>query len=301
MANAITTRLFAWNGLSFLVPGDWDLAHSQQDGGIGRLVLEDLLLPRLEVDWQTPVGKVRWQDVHLRCQTQASKVAAVAVKVLSITGLADNWTAHEYYLSDGRCLIVAYLLPKILGQPFVFFRMHFANRHNPTLPGRLFRELGQSFRWHSGDCIPWNFYDVTFLLSARFRLTGTGLDAGRKLLAFEWGLRRLYLWHFSLAEMLRQQKDYPQWTADFLNVSGILPVPFWRVDAHNLLSAKRKKRFLFGQFEEIGRLCFQYAAGYRHLPEKNQLAVWVFQYRREEDRQCLNETLKFALNDASIP
>ncbi|NLF94633.1 MAG: hypothetical protein GX564_12175 [Oligosphaeraceae bacterium] len=288
-----THKLFAWGGLSFLIPGDWDLAQSRQDGEVQRLVLEDLLQPRLEVDWQVPAAGVRGQDIQKRCQKHSAKVAAAALAVQAISGLSERWTAHHYALAGERILIVAYILPREPGEPLVFFRMHCTGRQHSPLPETLFRQLAGSYRWHGGDSIPWNFYDVSFRLPSCFRLTGTGLDAGRKLLAFAWGLRRLYLWHFSLAEQIRQQKDFPHWAVDFLHASAIMPVPFWQVNVEHELYATRRKRFFLGQFEEIGRLCFRYAAGYRHRPEKNQLALWLFQYRRDDDLRCLQEGMEF--------
>lgn len=281
-------RLFAWNGVAFLTPKSWELANAELYKGVSRIVLEDDAGPRLELDWFSTDDDISRDKVQKRCQKQSRALTEAAEKVLEIDGLSREWTAHEYRLPPAAVLVVGYCLPSPEGRPFAFFRLHFPAGHAEA-PAVTFRAVAQSFSWWKTGIAPWAFYDVAFSLNRDYHLASTALQAGRKMLAFEWRWRRLFIWHFSLADYILRTQTAAEWCRDFLNACKFLPVPSWRVDDQGKLVCRRRKLYCLGQFEEIGRLCFQYQAVCRHLPEKNQIVLWVIHYRRPADLLHLAE------------
>jgi len=291
-------RLFAWNGVAFLIPKRWELAHAELYKGVSRIVLEDDANPRLELDWFSTASDVSRDKVQKRCQKQSRALTAAAEKVLEIDGLGNEWTAHEYRLPEAAVLVIGYCLPSPEGRPFAFFRLHFPVGHAES-PGVTFRAVAQSFSWWKTGIAPWAFYDVAFWLSRDCHLASTALQAGRKMLAFEWRWRRLFIWHFSLADYILRTQTAAEWCRDFLNSCKFLPVPKWRVDDQGKLAYQRRRLYCLGHFEEIGRFCFQYQAVCRHLPEQNQIVLWVIHYRRQTDLQHLAEA--FPEPDQPLP
>lgn len=285
-----TQRLFAWNGLAFLTPKNWELSETELSKGINRIVLEDDAMPRLELDWITPKDALDKDKVQKQCQKQTRKLSEAACEVVEVKGISNEWTAHEYRMPDSRTLLIAYRVPSDTTSPFAFFRLHFSPKTSES-PAVCFRSIAKSFSWYNAGLTPWSFYDVDFRLNRDFRLVATSLQAGRKTLSFEWRLRRLFLWYFSLADIVLREKSLAQYCADFLNNLKLLPVPLWIPQGDTALSYKRHKLYFLGQFEEIGRMCFKYHAEARLFPDKNQIALWVIQYRKESDLEKLSEEL----------
>lgn len=290
-------RLFAWNGIAFLTPKSWELAQAKLFKGVTTIMLEDSHGPRLEVDWFATDGKVSADKVQKRCQKQSGELSDKAVEVLEITGLDRDWTAHIYVMPEAKALVVGYCLPSADGRPFAFFRLHFVSDYNES-PAVIFRALAKSFSWWKNGLAPWAFYDIQFFLNRDFHLANTALQAGRKMLSFEWRFRRLFIWYFSLADYILRQQTADQWCCDFLNGFSMLPVPRWYLDEQGKLTYRRKKIFFLGQFEEIGRFCFRYQAVCRHLPESNQIVLWVVHYRNPADLSRLAEN--FSSSDDNL-
>jgi len=284
-------HLFAWNGVAFLLPADWELSYCDVQRGVTSVIHEDDCDRRLEGEWLVP-GSVPAQDkIQQRFQQQARAIADKATVVLPIAGVDDAWTAHEYHLADAAVLVIAYRLPQGPGEPMALFRLHFP-AGSRDVPAVVMRSLGRSFRWWSFGEAPWQFYDVSFVLGRDFRLAATALQAGRKLLQFEWRLRRLYVWHFSLAEVILATQSLEAFCADFLRQSKVLPVPRWTPVPGGGLAYRRRRLHFFGQFEEIGRCCFKYYAWCRHDPARNQFALWVMHYRRAADLEQLPAAIR---------
>ena len=275
-------RLFAWNGIAFLTPANWELALTELSQGINRILLEDDYSPRLELDWVEAHQQLSADKIHKNSQKQVHELATAASKVIPIADIPPEWTAHEYQMEEGRTLVVGYRIPESPEIPFPFFRLHF-DRHSKEIPSVCFRQLAASFTSFAEGPTPWAFYDVGFSLPRELRLTGTSLQAGRKTLIFEWRLRRLFLWYISLADIALRTKSLAEYTADFLNATKLLPVPFWHPKGTEEIVHTRKKRYFLGQFEEIGRLCFHYQARAQLIQGKNQIAIQMAQFRKESD------------------
>lgn len=286
-----SSRLFAWNGLAFLTPASWELAQTELSKGLNRIVLEDEAAPRLELDWIIPTSRLNQDKVQKKCHKQARTLTDAAEAIIPIQNIPPEWTAHEYRMKDARSLVIGYRIPKADNEPFAFFRLHF-DKFSREAPPVCFRSIATSFTTFPTGVAPWAFYDVSFRLSRDFHLTGTSLQAGRKTLSFEWRFRRLFIWYFSLADIALRTKSLSEWCVDFLNNTRLLPVPIWLTDGDSKITYQRRKRFFFGQFEEIGRLCFQYHAEARLFPELNQIALWVINYRKDTDLLKLADSIQ---------
>ena len=109
---------------------------------------------------------------------------------------------------------------------------------------------------------------------------------------FEWRLRKLLLWHFSLADIILKKTGIQEWAVRFLNGFKALHGPVFIAGDNGSITTRRRFRHPFGHYEEIGRQCFRHLAGYEHYPEKNQIVLWVYNYRRPEDVRKLKQSLK---------
>lgn len=310
---AADEHFFAWNGVGFLLPVSWELSFCDLQRGVTSVAHEDDCDRRLEAEWLVPDSVPAQEKVQQRFQQQARAIAEKATAVLPIAGIDDAWTAHEYHLGDAAAqqppravaaaaqqlprggaaavLVIAYRLPQGPGEPMALFRLHFP-AGSRDVPAVVMRSLCRSFRWWSAGEAPWQFYDVAFALRRDFRLAATALQAGRKLLQFEWRLRRLYVWHFSLAELMLAKQSVEAFCADFLRQSKLLPVPRWTPMPDGGLTYRRRRLHFFGQFEEIGRCCFKYYAWCHHDPARNQIALWVMHYRCAADLQQLPAAIR---------
>ena len=279
---------FAWNGISFEVPLRWELSEHRTLRGVTRVAMEDAAAVRLECEWLRPRRPVDVETVRERYLARAKALSDVAEQVVSLPVEAAGWTGHFYRMAGQRTLVVAYHQSSSPGAPFVFLRLHF-DPSSPEDPAATFRFLARSFAVAGEGLVPWAYYDVSFALDPCFRLTGSTLDAGRKMLVFGWGLRRLCVWHFSLADLIRERETFAEFAAKALAASGLFPAVRFVAEGESALGWRRKRRYPVGHAEEIGRWCFRYAAGLRHLPERNQLAVWVFNFRNPDDLTVLRD------------
>ncbi len=278
--------LFAWNGVAFQVPKRWELSVNELVKGVSRIVLEDDFGPRLELDWTTPRSASETERFRKKSIEFIKIIDDKSRSVTPLAALPDEWTAHLYRMADDSFLATAYMVPSTPDAPFVFFRIHFV-KGTPEIPETCCRQILKSFSWKSQGLSQWAFYDIHFSLDRCFRLASTSLLAGQKLLAFEWRLRRLFIWHFSLADYITRNNTPAGWCADFLNKFKLLPAPHWTAIDDTTIVATRKKLYFLGQFEEIGRLCYKYKAICQPLPEQNMIRLIVFNYRKSSDLQKL--------------
>ncbi len=284
-------KLFAWNGVAFFTPENWELSQSELSKGLNRIVLDDEFSPRLELEWMLCDSTIDSDNLQKNFQKQAKEITEKAVSIRRLDALPSEWTAHEYSMEDNRTLIVAYMVPSAKDSPFALFKLHF-DAHSKELPALTFHTIANSFRFFHDGLALWAFYDINMELDAKFRLTASSLQAGRKTLCFEWRLRRLYIWFFSLADVALRDKSLAEFSADFLNRTNLLPVPLWSPDGPDRIKYRRRRLFFMGQFEEIGRMCFRYSATLHHLPQRNQIAIVVYNYRNDNDLQVLKESIQ---------
>jgi hypothetical protein len=276
---------FAWDGISFDVPETWNLSDYRIRPKGSHLEMEDDYYLRLHLEWIRPQQNIKPSIIEKKWVKVGRMLIEDGAQVAVIEDVPANWSTVMYSLPDNEHLVCAYyLLPD--KHFFCFSQVHFyeASKREPR---RVIKKMISSFKLHNDKIRPWQVYDVGFNLNSDFHLVNTSLQAGQKLLVFEWRLRRLYLCFISLADVILKNKSPASWSADFLNKSRILNVPKFLVDQNNSVIATRKGRYPLGHFEEIGRMCFKYYVDYIHLPKQNQLVLLVFNYRKKTDLQKL--------------
>jgi len=282
-------HLFAWEGVSFLIPEDWNLAYYSFKKGLTHTEFEDDYTLRMEAQWVRPPKRLNVNTIQKRYGKAAKKLTRAALKSTQCKGLPSGWSAFLYELPGERRLVTAYLL--VPGSAlFGFFRIHFGPEDKES-ELEVLRRIAASFRIHREGMIPWALYDISFELPSGFRLINTSLQAGRKLLIFEWRLRRLYLWYFSLADILLKEQKLEEWAAAFLNAYKGIKGPTFAPGADGEIRVKRSWRRRLGHFEEIGRLCFRYHVRAVRDIEKNRVILRVFNYRKTQDLEKLPEGL----------
>lgn len=277
---AVTNR-FAWDGFSLPVPHDWNLSDYSLRRDVSRIEMEDDKAVRLEMEWMRTRTPIKRSTLQKRCARVARDLTEAGAESAVVDDLPDGWTAVMYSMPDGKYLLTAYrLMP---GCPFFcLLQLHFqsASRREPP---RMIRQIASGFQIHEKGPIPWEFYDIAFRVNREFKLVNTSFHAGRKLMAFEWRLRRLHIWFFSLADTVLKQKPLEEWCAEFLNGFKGIQGPRFIPGRQGEILTRFSFRYPFGQFEEILRWCFRYRVRCMHVPEKNRIVLYVFNYRKDAD------------------
>lgn len=285
------SHLFAWAGVSFQLPQAWQLSDYAFSRHTVTVKFEDAYTRRLQVEW-TPLeaGSARTDITRIqqRYAKVARKLTESARNSKEIKSLPTPWTAFVYHFTDGARLVTAFA---VVGDPSIFcFMQIYFNSKDTERPPAIAELITSTFNTHFHHLTPWSFYDVEFDLPADFRLVNTSLQAGSKLLVFQWRFRRFHIWHFSLADVLLKHRELDDWVAEFLNLyRGIKGRRF--VSAAGAVEARRTWRYRLATQEEIARWCFRCRINWRHDPDKNQIRLCLFSYRKESDLLQLPEGL----------
>ena len=237
---------------------------------------------RLEAEWTRPKRSLDLVEIHKRfVKSLDEELQGAAKDSLSIEDLPSGWSAVLYTMSDKRRLLVGFLLAP--GSTlFCLFRIHFQPGHSED-PRDVIKLITSSFRIHEGETVPWVLYDMSLIMPSDFRLASTKLEAGRKLLVFQWRLRKFYTWYFSLADIMLRDRTLGEWSADFLNASKEIKGPKFVPSDNDGMHVRHGWPHFIGHSDEIGRLCFRYKIGYRHDAENNRIILWVYNYRKLKD------------------
>lgn len=279
---------FAWDGVSFDVPADWNLSAHDSQRGVTSVTMEDDVAVRLQAEWFVPGRKLPAEKLKSRYDRQVSEIAKKGAKTSAMAGLPDGWMGNLCEMPDSRGFaIVFYSHPA--GKMAFLATLHFAERDTNRLQPA--KRLVASFKINDGPLVPWKVYDVACEIPREFKLASTSFVAGRKHMVFEWQLRKLSLWFFSLADRFLKDRKPEDWVVEFLNKHSGLKGPFFGVDQKKgIVTAKRSKLYPLGHFEEIGRGCMRYHVSFRHDAAANTLMVRVLNYRNDSDVAVLPKT-----------
>ncbi len=282
------THHFAWDGVSFDIPLDWDLAYQETRVGITRIRLEDPVAVRLSGEWMEPDGALDLGRIMARFQDNSKRLRQVAKDSETLTRTPPGWSAVLYHFADGRRLGLAfYLAPQ--SALFAFFQLHL----DPGPPGEaagLLRQFMASFARHTAGPTPWACYDIAFTVPAGFRISSATFNPGLKRLTFGRSLRQLHAWHVSLADIvLKKERSVLDWAVKKLNASEDVRGPVFAV-RDGALVATRPSLMPWCHFMEMIRGCLKYKAGVRHDREANRLVLACYQYRFESDLKWLEGT-----------
>lgn len=275
---------FAWDGFSFPLPAEWDLADYRLDPKGSSARFEDDTAVRLDLEWvRCPMAAGREAFLRRYALMAAELEKAAEARTEPIQGLPEDWTAKLHAMPDKRLLATAYGSPVSASGLQVFLRAHFdaASRREPS---RLLRMVAEGFQVHDRGRIPWAVFDVSFELDASWRLVGTAFQAGRKRFTFVRRARRLELWFCSLADLALRGRSLGEWAADMLGTMKSFEARRFIPASNGRLQAVRRGwLYPFGHAEEIARWCFRYQARCLHDRERNRLVLAVLQYRVERD------------------
>lgn len=276
------THRFAWHGFSFLVPRDWNLSAYSIRRKVSSVRMEDDNTVRLEMEWTRSRRPFDMERIRKRFDAVSKSLTLAGAATHPVDDLPKIWSACLYSMPDGRRLLVAFRFVPDSGF-FCFFKLHFESA-SLREPPRVIQLIATTFQLHEQDVVPWELYDIEFQLNREFRLLSTSFQAGRQQMVFEWRRRRLHLWFFSLGDLILKGKPMEAWCADFLDgFKGIQGPKFSAGEQHGVLHARRSRKYPLGHGEEIGRWCFRYQARCLNLAVKNQIVLWVFQFRKDSD------------------
>jgi hypothetical protein len=284
-ATAATHR-FAWDGLSFRVPADWNLSACARIKDVWQIDMEDDYAPRMSAEWTTLAPQVDPQTVRQRYAKAAGKLLEAVKSSEPLQDLPAGWSAFLYTMPDDNRLLTAYRLPPAGGR-FAFFSLHFP-AGNAQSPRQILDTLIESFTVHDEAVIPWQCYDLAFNMPREFKLAGHSFLAGRKNMVFQWRMRRFYLWQFSLAEEALKKQSLPKFAADFLNSVKGLRGPRFEARGGAVVARQRLIHPL-GHMDQFKRLCLMYHIGFQHDPERNQIFLWLFHHRWRSDLKKMAE------------
>ena len=284
-ARGSKTRLIAWDRVSFRIPRSWDLSRYRLTRRVARLELEDEYALRLEMEWLRSGRGISVEQVRRRYEKRARRLAGRCLAVTPLTELPDGWSAYQYELPDGRKLLQAFAATSRV-PPFVFLQVHFGGEDRQT-PRGVLATLTNSLTCHQDALVPWDVCDVHVELPPGFELTATMFQAGRKMFTFQWRLRRLYLWQFSLADMILREESAESWCADILNGAKAIRGTRFAPGPNGEILARRSPWHPLGHADEIGRWCFRYLARCAHDEKDNRLFLWAFNFRRPDDLEHL--------------
>lgn len=287
---------FAWQGYSCDIPADWNLAEYKVVAGVACARLHDDFNRRLDFEWVNARRPIRMEVIRRRYDNIASAMRASGAQAENIEDMPGGWSACLYSMPDGKRLVAAFkLVPE--SNFFCLLKMYF-EKAGKREADRIVRRIAGTFRLYEHGLVPWAVYDVSFQLRHELKLGATSFQAGRKLLVFEWRLRRFYLMFFSLADLLCKDRPMEKWCAGYLNgFKGISGVKFAEGGEGEIAALHNWWRFL-GNVEPVTRGCLRYKAWCRLLPDKNQIFLGVLNYRRHEDISFLVGGLDPALAPA---
>lgn len=290
-------HLFAWQGVAGDIPADWNLAEYKVVDRVSYARFHDDFNRRLDMEWLYARRPIRIDIVRRRYDKIAASMSATGAEAESVEDMPCGWSACLYSMPDGKRLMAAFrFIPE--RNFFCLLKMYFDNASKREAD-RIVRRTAGTFRLYEDGLAPWAVYDIAFQLQKDFRLSATSFQAGQKLLVFEWKLRRLFIWFFSLADILLKKQPIEKWCAGYLNeFKAISGVRFSAAEDGKIIARSQWRR-LFGNVEPAIRGCLRYQAWCGLLPDKNQVFLGVFNYRREKDLSFLASGLEWSLTPDS--
>ena len=293
-------RRLAWEGVSFCVPANWELAvYKSLRRGALRIELEDEYSIRLESEWVRGKRKLNLASIMKRYEKASKPLTVKSEERRNVAGLPEGWHATHFIFRESGAevegenlqvlqheLVTAfYLCPQ--SSIFCFFLLHFMPGDKES-PVAVVRQLAGTFQDHGAEAlVPWQLFDIAFKLPREFTLEKTHFDIGVKLMAFTWKLRRYFLWHFSCADVFLRGKTPAEWGCGYLNSARLMKGPVFYPDGQGGIAWRRRRPYFLGHREEIATMCYKYDVGCRLQEEENKLVVWAYNYRRASDLRLL--------------
>lgn len=281
---------FAWDGISFTVPSAWHPAVFKHTRRFTRLAFDDDFTNRMNIEWVRPRREKDITVSQKRYDTTARAYNEDAQKTDILEGLPDEWIGTVYTMPEEIRMATAFYLSQE-EDLFAHIIIYFGKHDTHESPVRVLRTVAGSFSVTVDGPVSWKLYDIDLQVPAGFTLIHTDIQTGRKLLGFQWNMRRLYVWYIGLADIALKKNPAEIWTRDLLNTSRLIRGPVFYVDEDGSIAFRRPWYQRWGRFDEMARNCRQYSVSYIHDTEGNRLIVYVYNYRDAHDLEKL-QTLR---------
>ncbi len=268
--DATTWKEIAWNGISFMVPENWEVGKI----GLRYLVLETKARPVLELKWARITGEFS-HNRHFR------HLAALHEKDKHLTlrdcSLPPEWekALNDYEVSafqwEGKTIggmgVIVYCPTCLTATLIQFYQRDFASANQVS------QKILTSFQDHrSDDRTVWSIYDIRATIPAEFNLSHYRFDAGQFELDFvsrnqtvalkRWGPASVLLADRNLLQFVEAQNQIPkikanlQMTAEDKTIEGN-QAPYgsgWSYLLSRLVSKTPFQIFRFWHLEEKNRI-----------------------------------------------
>ncbi|MBM4164469.1 MAG: hypothetical protein FJ222_08515 [Lentisphaerae bacterium] len=291
------TRRLAWNGISFRVPENWEIArYRDRRGGGWRIEVEDEYSVRMVVEWIQVRRSAKGERFSQETLRLNRNLAARAHMTHTLTGLMNGWKATRYefretiptHRTDRKLTVVAHsevvaVLVPPPGNVVACLTFSFLPADSED-PDAITRAVTETFTAHEGTAVPWEAFDVAFHLPDSFLLEGMSFDIGAKYLAFRWRQRRFHLWILSCADQFIKPGDDPAvWAVGYLNAQRRIPGILFFQAGPGVIGWRRRWTSRICHREELSRWCFRYLIGFELDARRNQLRIAVLNHRCTAD------------------
>lgn len=219
---------FGWEGISFLIPGDWDLSLVEGGGRKGYFRIDDPHMARVEVKWEKARGHfspAKIADRYIRTLKKAAKKTDNfgVEREIKIDGAQSilrrgkgelfavrHESLHSYCVTWNCESCNRVFLMRVLGNAGEDFE-------------EIVRKIYGSLKDHSVRGMnTWSIYGFIFKLPEDFVLERRSLLSGRIRLTFKkkseirfGGQERLQIERLSLADLLLENNSLENWFGSF--------------------------------------------------------------------------------------
>lgn len=218
-----TWRQFAWNGIRFETPAQWEVVQI----GIRHLILENEIGPVMEVKW----GAVKGAFSH---RTHLKRLASLQSRRNQISVaewiLPPPWEAA---LADFEAGGFLWQSPAASGRGAILFcpvcrtatLIQFFG-DSSVKREKVFLSVLKSFCDHSRDgWLPWSLFDIRATLPQSLQLEKFRFEAGKFELVFTAGRQHIYLHRWAPAEALLAGRDLISFAGSIPEFARGVPLP----------------------------------------------------------------------------
>jgi hypothetical protein len=281
---------FAWDGISFAVPSAWHPAVFKHTRLLTRLAFDDDFTNRMNIEWVRPRREKDITASQKRYDKAARAYNEDAQDTDVLEDLPDEWMGTVYTMPEEIRLATAFYLSR-KEDLFAHVIIHFGKHDTHESPVRMLEKITESFSITGEGPVAWKLYDIDLQVPEGFTLIHTDIQTGRKLLGFQWNMRRFYVWYIGLADIALKKNPAEIWARDLVNTSRLIKGPVFYVDNDTSIAFRRPWYQRWGRLDEIARNCRNYSVRYVHDTERNRLIVYAFNYRDARDLEKL-QTLR---------
>ncbi|HIE43762.1 MAG TPA: hypothetical protein EYP78_03065 [Candidatus Omnitrophica bacterium] len=208
--------LFGWWGITFLHPEDWAVSKLSGDDKKGEVLLDDGLLVRVELHWESPASAFSLERVisnHIKSVKREAKRKRLPFKIERNIKLPSKRTFKdrngEFFIweSDYRAFSLIWYC-KVCGK-LVLMRIFSKKGEHVE---ELVRKIYDSFTDHpTDDKLTWGLYSFIFRTPKDYQLNNYSLKSGYLKFIFNRERDRLLIERWALGNILLGDKNLKEW------------------------------------------------------------------------------------------